>query len=133
MREDVEVICPACHESIPLTINPDKGSKTWIEECCVCDSPMTVRLVVDDDDEYTVSVKEVVEAAADAGDDDSILEETKVTCPACWEIIPLTIDLSAGSQTYSEDCSVCCRPMTVRVWVSDDLDEHTVDVEAESD
>ena len=96
MREEAEVICPACHESIPLTVDPDKGSKTWVEECCVCDSPMTVRLLVDEDEEYTISVKEVVEAVDDA-EDDGILEETKVTCPACWEIIPLTIDLSAGS------------------------------------
>ncbi len=62
-----------------------------------------------------------------------MIEEVEVTCPACWETIELTLDLSAGSQTYTEDCSVCCRPMTVRLWVSDDLAEHTVDVEAESD
>lgn len=134
MREEVEVICPACHESIPLTVNPDKGSKTWVEECCVCDTEMSVRLVVDEDDEYTVSVKEIAELADDDADQqDGVLETTTVTCPACWEEIELGIDISAGSQTYSEDCSVCCRPMTVRVWVSDDLEEHTVDVEAESD
>lgn len=131
MREDVEVHCPACHESIPLTVNPAKGSKTWIEECCVCDSPMTVRLLVDDDDEYTVEVEEVADPDAPEDEDDGELRSTAVTCPACWEEVTLTIDLSAGSQTYSEDCSVCCRPMTVRVWVSDDGDEHSVDVEAE--
>ena len=133
MREEVEVICPACHERIPLTVNPDKGSKTWVEECCVCDSEMTVRLVVDEDDEYTVSVKEVAAVSADEEGDDGVIEEAKVTCPACWEEIELSIDLSAGSQTYSEDCSVCCRPMTVRVWVDDDGEEHTVDVEAENE
>jgi hypothetical protein len=62
-----------------------------------------------------------------------MIEEVEVTCPACWETIELTIDLSAGSQTYSEDCSVCCRPMTVKLWVADDLAEYTVDVEPESD
>jgi len=132
MREDVEVICPACHESIPLTVNPAKGSKTWEEECCVCDTPMTVRLIVDEDDEYTVEVEEVAEDVAD-DEDDGDLRQTPVTCPACWEEVILTIDRSAGSQTYSEDCSVCCRPMTVRVWVSEDGEEHTVEVEAESD
>ena len=131
MREDVEVICPACHESIPLTVNPAKGSKTWEEECCVCDTPMVVRLVVDDDDEYTVEVEEVADVEPGTASAEG-LSETRVTCPACWEEIPLTIDLSAGSQTYSEDCSVCCRPMTVRVWVDDDGEEHTVDVEAEN-
>ena len=62
-----------------------------------------------------------------------MIEETTVTCPACWETIELSLDLSAGSQTYTEDCSVCCHPMTVRLWVADDGQEHTVEVEAESD
>jgi len=92
---------------------------------------MVVRLVVDDDDEYTVEVEEVADVEPGTASAEG-LSETTVTCPACWEEIPLTIDLSAGSQTYSEDCSVCCRPMTVRVWVDDDGEEHTVDVEAEN-
>lgn len=63
-----------------------------------------------------------------------MLEEVTVTCPACWEEIVLDIDLSAGDQQeYSEDCSVCCRPMTVRVTVSEDGERCTVDVEPESD
>ena len=40
-------------------------------------------------------------------------EEHEGTCPYCWETIVLELDLSAGSQTYTEDCSVCCQPMTV--------------------
>ena len=63
-----------------------------------------------------------------------MLEEVTVTCPACWEEIVLDIDLSAGDeQVYTEDCSVCCRPMTVRVQVSEDGDGCTVSVEPESD
>ncbi|MCK9195182.1 MAG: CPXCG motif-containing cysteine-rich protein [Nevskia sp.] len=62
-----------------------------------------------------------------------MLETAEVTCPACWETIELTLDLSAGNQIYSEDCSVCCRPMTVRLTVSDDLAEFDVEVESESD
>jgi hypothetical protein len=42
----------------------------------------------------------------------SIHRET-VTCPYCWQSIEITIDLSAGDQTYVEDCSVCCRPIVV--------------------
>jgi len=61
-----------------------------------------------------------------------VIEEVDVTCPACWEVIALTVDLSAGSAAYSEDCSVCCRPMTVRLDVAPD-GEWQVDVEAESD
>ena len=36
-----------------------------------------------------------------------------VMCPSCGEIIELWLDLSVDSQTYIEDCSVCCRPMQV--------------------
>lgn len=44
-----------------------------------------------------------------------MLEETEVQCPYCWESIVLELDLSAGAQTYTEDCTVCCRPMRVRL------------------
>lgn len=37
----------------------------------------------------------------------------EVTCPSCGETIELWLDLSFDSQTYIEDCSVCCRPMQV--------------------
>jgi hypothetical protein len=69
-----------------------------------------------------------------------MLEEAEVTCPCCWETVVLDVDLSAGSQTYTEDCPVCCRPMTVRLRVAFDEDEDgegtarfEVDVEPESD
>jgi hypothetical protein len=61
-----------------------------------------------------------------------MIEDALVTCPACWETIELTLDLSTGSQTYTEDCPVCCRPMTVRLWVGEG-GEYSVEVEAESD
>lgn len=62
-----------------------------------------------------------------------MLEEAEVTCPCCWETIVLELDLSAGSQTYVEDCSVCCRPMVVRLTVDEDAERFEVDVEPESD
>lgn len=37
----------------------------------------------------------------------------EVMCPSCGEMIELWLDLSVDSQTYIEDCSVCCRPMQV--------------------
>lgn len=133
MREDAEVICPACHERIDLQIDLDAGSRSYVEECAICDTPMRVQIEVSDDgDEFSVDVEELREVEDDA-DDDGLIEIAEVTCPACWETIEITLDLSAGSQTYSEDCSVCCRPMTVRLWVSDDQTEHTVEVEAESE
>ncbi|MFT4045722.1 MAG: CPXCG motif-containing cysteine-rich protein [Solimonas sp.] len=63
-----------------------------------------------------------------------MLEEVTVTCPACWEEIALEIDLSGGDrQVYTEDCPVCCRPMTVRVEVGEDGGGCAVEVGPESD
>ena len=61
-----------------------------------------------------------------------MLEDLSVTCPYCWETIPLELDLSAGSQSYIEDCSVCCRPIVVRLTV-DDEGGFEVDVQGEDD
>jgi hypothetical protein len=38
---------------------------------------------------------------------------TEVSCPHCGEVITLFLDLSVEEQSYIEDCSVCCQPMTV--------------------
>ena len=58
--------------------------------------------------------------------------EEEVTCPYCWETIALELDLSAGDQSYTEDCSVCCQPMRVALRVGPD-GEHVVDVQREND
>jgi hypothetical protein len=43
-----------------------------------------------------------------------MLETTaEVSCPYCGETITLPLDLSVEEQSYIEDCSVCCQPMTV--------------------
>ena len=60
------------------------------------------------------------------------VQSATVQCPSCWEEIELDVDASAGSQTYTEDCSVCCNPMVVRVQVDEDSGEVNVDVEAEN-
>lgn len=37
----------------------------------------------------------------------------QVSCPHCGESITLVLDLSVESQSYIEDCQVCCQPMRV--------------------
>ena len=32
-------------------------------------------------------------------------------CPYCWEEISMILDPSIASQTYIEDCEVCCNPI----------------------
>jgi len=34
-------------------------------------------------------------------------------CPYCWEEISMILDPSVPSQTYVEDCEVCCNPIEV--------------------
>ena len=35
------------------------------------------------------------------------------TCPYCWEQISMVLDTSVTTQTYVEDCEVCCHPIEV--------------------
>jgi hypothetical protein len=39
------------------------------------------------------------------------------SCPYCWEEISMVLDLSVRSQTYVEDCEVCCHPIEVHYTV----------------
>ncbi|MEE8117691.1 MAG: CPXCG motif-containing cysteine-rich protein [Gemmatimonadales bacterium] len=42
--------------------------------------------------------------------------DAEVTCPHCGERVSIGLDPgSGGTQTYVEDCPVCCRPWQVRV------------------
>jgi len=47
------------------------------------------------------------------------LHEKQITCPFCWESITLLVDPSE-SQLYTEDCSVCCRPILIQTEVQGD-------------
>jgi hypothetical protein len=44
-------------------------------------------------------------------------QEAWLDCPFCGERISMLLDLSAGGQSYIEDCEVCCRPIRVRYGV----------------
>jgi len=46
--------------------------------------------------------------------------EERLRCPYCGEAISMLIDHSLDSQTYIEDCEVCCRPITLVVRIDDD-------------
>jgi transcription elongation factor Elf1 len=45
---------------------------------------------------------------------DALLEH-HFTCPYCWESISMLLDLSVDSQSYVEDCEVCCNPIDIQV------------------
>jgi transcription elongation factor Elf1 len=42
-----------------------------------------------------------------------MLEEHYFACPYCWEQISMLLDLTAGPQSYVEDCEVCCQPISI--------------------
>ena len=46
-------------------------------------------------------------------------QSASIECPYCGEQIELSIDCSVEQQEYVEDCSVCCRPITVTVTSAD--------------
>ena len=47
------------------------------------------------------------------------LHEKQITCPFCWESVTVLVDPSE-SQLYTEDCSVCCRPILLQTEVQGD-------------
>ena len=53
----------------------------------------------------------------------SSLEEASYICDACGEEIVIPLDLTEGSsQSYVEDCPVCCRANIIHVHIDDDGD-----------
>ena len=49
-----------------------------------------------------------------------MIETVVIHCPYCGESFETVTDLSAGSQHYTEDCAVCCKPIEIAVKVSAD-------------
>jgi hypothetical protein len=44
-----------------------------------------------------------------------LLTESEITCPHCGEVFPVQIDTSQPEQTVIEDCTVCCRQITLSI------------------
>ena len=47
-------------------------------------------------------------------------QEQFFDCPFCGKTISILLDLSVPSQSYIEDCEVCCRPIEIRYTVIED-------------
>ena len=45
-------------------------------------------------------------------------EEYRFTCPHCWQVIEVLLDLSVRGQQYVQDCEVCCNPLEITYEVS---------------
>lgn len=60
--------------------------------------------------------------------------EIAYDCAYCGETNDLSVDASAGpSQEYVEDCQVCCRPNVLRITLSLEDGEATVEVRREDE
>jgi hypothetical protein len=44
-----------------------------------------------------------------------LIAQTEINCPYCGQSFALEIDTSQSEQTLIEDCSVCCRPMSLTI------------------
>jgi len=49
-----------------------------------------------------------------------MLDTVLIDCPYCGESIEIYVEPAEESHRYVEDCSVCCRPITVSVQVDID-------------
>ena len=56
------------------------------------------------------------------------MDEHYFQCPYCWETISMLLDPST-SQTYIEDCEVCCNPIEIRAQFED---QQLISFQAES-
>ncbi len=58
----------------------------------------------------------IIEPGEEPGSD-ALEQFVDVSCPYCAETIMVRADLSAGSQSYVEDCQVCCQPILLTLTV----------------
>lgn len=56
-------------------------------------------------------------------------EFVAIVCPWCGERLEANVDLTAGAQSYIEDCQVCCRPMELSVELEENGALHALRVQ----
>ncbi len=59
---------------------------------------------------------------------DTRIVDRKISCPFCAEPMSIVIDLSAGDQSYVEDCQICCQAMQI-CFESDGEQLHSLQVD----
>lgn len=62
----------------------------------------------------------------------NIIETKTTACPYCGETIEMQVDCSLVEQNYIEDCSVCCRPIVVKITILDN-ENINMDILTEND
>jgi Cysteine-rich CPXCG len=77
---------------------------------------MSKRITVEIDALY--GLEPVFEPGGDAGSE-ALEQFVEMSCPYCGEIYAVAVDLSAGAQSYVEDCQVCCQPISNTIAMDD--------------
>ena len=80
---------------------------------------MTVEKSKQEDIDRAYGLEPVFEPGGESGSD-ALEGFIDVACPYCNEPITVRVDVSAGAQTYVEDCQVCCQPWRVTVHYRED-------------
>ena len=62
-----------------------------------------------------------------------IVKSTSISCPYCGESFEITVDMSAGQQTYIEDCYVCCQPITIHINTDDQGELSSIEAKHENE
>jgi hypothetical protein len=57
----------------------------------------------------------VYEPEGDRAEQGELAEYVELACPYCGETYGTQVDLTAASGAWIEDCSVCCKPIELRV------------------
>jgi transcription elongation factor Elf1 len=47
-------------------------------------------------------------------------------CPHCWEKISMLLEKSNETQSYIEDCEVCCQPIQIEYLLKDELESFII-------
>tara|TARA_B100001287_G_C22673360_1_gene526427 strand:- start:1700 stop:1918 length:219 start_codon:yes stop_codon:yes gene_type:complete len=63
---------------------------------------------------------------------DGFIKEKDIECPNCGEIISVIIDQTIKIQEYTEDCSVCCQTMIIRVNLDDEFNRLSISNEQDT-
>lgn len=79
---------------------------------------MAISLPDEDDIDRLYGLEPVIRVGEEAGSD-ALTCFVERFCPYCGEAIQLNVDVSAGPQSYVEDCQVCCQPFQVAVTVEE--------------
>lgn len=80
------------------------GARTKVVESAAIDARYGLEPVID---------------VADSGGSALLEGFVNLRCPYCDESYDVAVDLSGGTQTYIEDCQVCCQPISLQLRVND--------------